>query len=746
MGFEILRDVDNGTSPQVAEKTSRWGSPIGLPLEEVRQRLRIIADRLHDTLDDHAMPMLVESKRLLQERTCRIAVIGQIKAGKSTFINALTQHPSLLPTDINPWTAVVTMLHFLNDTPYPEHAAVFHFFAPDEWRNLAEGGGRLRELTERLIPEFQSDLLKAQLEVMRQRAEKRLGQKFHELLGQTHTYQEMTQDILSDYISAGDNDESREMGPRRLYSDITRTAELYFSRGPFAFPVTVIDTPGTNDPFLIRDEITRRALENPDIYVFVISAIQPLSGSDLSMLRLLNGLHKDRIVVFINRTDQLNEPLKEAPALRASVEKRLKQEFPSLDIPVVLGSAWWAHLSLQSDSLDPGAFLHAPAQPYLRAFGLPDSIDITRKSLSPREKGEIAKALYAGSGLSTMSTTITKLMRTGASAILLQQIATCFLEFTKASEMSARMESSMVLDLIETSRSETGAAETHIEREREQIAATAGRAHQLRQCFDQVEGQLKDIVAQNTERMRLDLQLVVETFANEACREMIDAVQYGKRTRVWRCDVMPLRELLEREYVESFRQIARDLSEIEKALHPQLRALVETLLPNHGMEYVEDSVPQQEPYPSIAPLNEIVVLDLEVSWWQYWFAARPDPHARLENLITLIKQDFFPMVEELVRESRAQLANRIARSLHSGMLIGDTVMQTIENRNTELHAHLETLKSPVTQQSREQFETEQRNQLARCSERRSLSSALSAELGLLLKSLQAGLNPEGQKS
>ena len=58
----------------------------------------------------------------------------------------------------------------------------------------------------------------------------------------------------------------------------------------------------------MRDEITRRSLENPDVYVFVISALQPLSAADIYMLRLLNGLHKDRIVVFINRADQLPTP------------------------------------------------------------------------------------------------------------------------------------------------------------------------------------------------------------------------------------------------------------------------------------------------------------------------------------------------------------------------------------------------------------------------------------------------------
>src|SRR5262249_16660962 len=146
---------------------------------------------------------------------------------------------------------------------------------------------------------------------------------------------------------AGEDYAGAASGRRRLYSDITRAADLYLSDGPFAFPITLIDTPGTNDPFLVRDEITRRSLENTDLYVFVISALQPLSSADVAMLRLLNGLHKDRIIVFINRADQLPNPKADALVIKAAVEQRLKTEFPALTIPVIWGSARLANLHLE---------------------------------------------------------------------------------------------------------------------------------------------------------------------------------------------------------------------------------------------------------------------------------------------------------------------------------------------------------------------------------------------------------------
>ena len=77
------------------------------------------------------------------------------------------------------------------------------------------------------------------------------------------------------------------------------------------------------------------------------------------MLRLLNGLHKDRIVVFINRADQLPNLSGDAAAVKAAVEKRLRAEFPSLNIPVVYGSAWLGNLRLQAEAGELPAVAHA---------------------------------------------------------------------------------------------------------------------------------------------------------------------------------------------------------------------------------------------------------------------------------------------------------------------------------------------------------------------------------------------------
>jgi hypothetical protein len=52
-----------------------------------------------------------------------ITMIGQVKAGKTSLVNAMVGWPDLLPADVNPWTSVVTSLHLSPEPPRPDASA-----------------------------------------------------------------------------------------------------------------------------------------------------------------------------------------------------------------------------------------------------------------------------------------------------------------------------------------------------------------------------------------------------------------------------------------------------------------------------------------------------------------------------------------------------------------------------------------------------------------------------------------------
>ena len=78
-----------------------------------------------------------------------ITMIGQVKAGKTSLVNAMVGQPDLLPADVNPWTSVVTSLHLNPHTAPEDNRASFRFFDMEEWSRLLDRGGRIGELAAR---------------------------------------------------------------------------------------------------------------------------------------------------------------------------------------------------------------------------------------------------------------------------------------------------------------------------------------------------------------------------------------------------------------------------------------------------------------------------------------------------------------------------------------------------------------------------------------------------------------------
>ncbi len=293
-------------------------------------------------LSDRATQEYIESVLgILSATICNIAILGQMNSGKSTLINAFIERPDLLPAEITPWTTVVTNLYF----GVPEtgnNRAIFEFFDADEWQRLAEGSARLRELTERLIPNFDWSAFYRQVGDMREKARQKLGPQFEDLLGKRHGFPKITHGLLRKYVCAEPSIDGPDEFGTGEFSLITKAANLYFDLGGFFYPTLVIDTPGINDPFLVRDEITRQNLERANIFIIVVTARQPLSNADVDLLRILRGLDKDRIIVFVNKIDEVEDFPEFEHAILQRVKGVLEKEFPSARIPVVVGSARWA--------------------------------------------------------------------------------------------------------------------------------------------------------------------------------------------------------------------------------------------------------------------------------------------------------------------------------------------------------------------------------------------------------------------
>ena len=387
---------------------------VGAQLADAKNRAAGLASKIVSVADAGTAEALEALAEDLEKLACCVAVIGQVKAGKSSLINVLLEEPGFLPADINPWTTVITKLHF-GVPGKPQAGASFTFFNRAEWQRLSHGG-RTRELTERILPDFDWNALRAQVEIMQKRAEHRLGPRYQDLLGTGHAYPSIVPGLLNRYVAAGMPDEAAPhvAGAEGEYSDITKTANLYFDLGAFSFPAILIDTPGVNDPFLVRDEITRQNLEGADLCVVVLTAKQPLSAADLNLLRMLRGLNKNRVIIFVNKADEIDGGEEVLQQVSHQLSAALSREFPATHFEIVCGSAIWARTALLSGHIQRDRkSLTAPPESQPASAG-PASFEWPTQD----EIGDTvsAETLFLKSGLSALAIAISEAMHTGPAA------------------------------------------------------------------------------------------------------------------------------------------------------------------------------------------------------------------------------------------------------------------------------------------------------------------------------------------
>lgn len=228
-------------------------------------------------------------------RNLRIAVVGQMKAGKSSFLNAAFFGRDLLPKADTPMTAALTKIAYS-----PKACAEVVFYSADDWAAIEQRAGEYArcyaEVERRLLEEQQApgpfakpikpseeeirrripEEVRSSLELVQKARER--GLNVHDYLGKTEVLDDIDSaahfaTALHEYVGGGGH-----------FTPITKMTVLHVD-DPRLEGLEIIDTPGFNDPVVSRGQITRSFLGQCDV-IFLLSAVsQFLSATDMSMLR-----------------------------------------------------------------------------------------------------------------------------------------------------------------------------------------------------------------------------------------------------------------------------------------------------------------------------------------------------------------------------------------------------------------------------------------------------------------------------
>ena len=353
-------------------------------------------------IDENRCKELIDK---LEKDILTIGVIGQMKCGKSTFLNSFVFEDTVLPAATTPMTAALSVI-----TYGEQKKVVAEFYTNDEWEEQkAQAARSLDDVAGDTMAESK---IKAAKELVSKAS--RLGSNLRNYLGKT---KEDSFENIIEYVGADGK-----------YVSITKSVKIYYPK-EYLKGVEIVDTPGFNDPIVSREERTKEFLKKADVVLMMLYAGRPFDATDRDIIfknvsqcgigKVLIGINKYDIPYCsdVNPEDEeqikdyvkseiakacresndntLSDILSEAEPIPLSAEMALLSELPmsKVNSEEALSFAWNRHCSN----------FGIGSQPEMRKWSQIDNLVNAIRNLIDKEKSQILfakplNAIYAAGG------------------------------------------------------------------------------------------------------------------------------------------------------------------------------------------------------------------------------------------------------------------------------------------------------------------------------------------------------------
>lgn len=273
----------------------------------------IIGDESNNLIAEYAIQSSEKMKEALQKieeenRLLQIGIIGRVKAGKSSLLNAvLFDGKSILPKAATPMTAALTVISY-GDTLSTE----VELFTQSDINNIKEEHARyaheLKILTQKNLDEIRKgieqkntdgvSILNEDEQESRQKAENQAKRDLKSKIGLSSAYDQYNKIQASGINPATIGDKKIIVAP--TLADLSDQLIEYVGADGKYMPFTksvhiklpqenlkniqIVDTPGVNDPVQSREERTRELLKFCDVVLIVSPSGQFLSREDMELM------------------------------------------------------------------------------------------------------------------------------------------------------------------------------------------------------------------------------------------------------------------------------------------------------------------------------------------------------------------------------------------------------------------------------------------------------------------------------
>lgn len=255
-------------------------------------------------IEDRLTKMEEKIDEALKEgRVLKIGIVGEVKAGKSSFLNALVfDGKDILPKASTPMTAALTKIRYAK-----EPKAKIVFYSSKDWERVKRFSQEYDDKFEELYKEYYEQYMKTQNPAdygtplwhpALTREEVQKEGMFNEKIGirllsckeltrmaenthiniQEHLGTEMTLDA-----EALKNGLHNFVGASGDYTSIVKHVELEMNNSMLE-GIEIVDTPGLNDPIISRGETTKQFLGECDVVFLLSYSGQFLTQQDISFM------------------------------------------------------------------------------------------------------------------------------------------------------------------------------------------------------------------------------------------------------------------------------------------------------------------------------------------------------------------------------------------------------------------------------------------------------------------------------
>ena len=248
-------------------------------LQEKKQNLKVLATKAKEYgwIDADREQEIIEK---LNNDVLTIGVIGQMKCGKSTFLNSFVFEDDVLPAATTPMTAALSVITYGEDKKI-----VAEFYTKDEWEEQKVQA--MRSLDDVRGNALEESKVKAAKELVEKSS--KLGTKLYDYLGKT---QEDSFEHLIEYVGADGR-----------YISITKSVTIYYPV-EYLKGVEIVDTPGFNDPIVSREERTKAFLNKADVVLLMLYAGRPFDATDRDILfKNVAECGTGKVLIGINKYD-----------------------------------------------------------------------------------------------------------------------------------------------------------------------------------------------------------------------------------------------------------------------------------------------------------------------------------------------------------------------------------------------------------------------------------------------------------